>query len=419
MSTSPVPLPPIMESGTAKVDPMAELAQAIEGNDVSRLSDLLAGHHELKTRLNQPLPGSGFGTTPLLRAVEHRNKEMIEVLIRDGADINARSRWWAGSFGVLDHEHGLTEFLIERGATVDVHVAARLGRLDRLRELVLARPELVHARGGDGQLPLHFASSVPIAEFLLANGASIDARDVDHESTAAQYMVRDRPEVARYLVSRGCSTDLLLLAALGDLEGVRRLVDADPSRIRIRVSDRYFPKRNPHSGGCIYIWTLGQNKTAHAIAREFGHEPIFQFLMERSPAVLQLTVAAEAGDEPMVKKLLAEHPDLVKKLTEEDRASLVHAAQKSDMRAAKVMLEAGWPVDVRGQHGGTALHWAAWHGNAPLVELLLRLKASTLIKDPQFQATPLGWARHGVENSWLRHTGDYKGVISALEGTTS
>ncbi len=415
MSTSSVPLHPNMESGTVKVDPMAELALAIEGNVAGRLSDLLSRHPELKGRLNAPLPGSGFGTTPLLRAVELRNKEMVDLLLRAGADINARSRWWAGSFGVLDHEHDLTEFLIERGATVDVHAAARLGRLDRLKELVLARPELVRARGGDGQLPLHFAASVPIAEFLLSKGASIDARDLDHESTAAQYMVRDRPDVARYLVSRGCTTDLLLLAALGDLEGVRRLIDADPSLVRMRVSEKYFPKRNPHSGGCIYIWTLGQNKTAHAVAREFGHEAVFQLLMERSPAVLQLTQAAEAGDELGVKKLLVEHPDLVKELTEEDRAGLVHAAQKSDSRAAKVMLEAGWPVDVRGQHGGTALHWAAWHGNAELVELLLAFKASKELKDHQYQGTPLVWARHGAENSWLRHAGDYPGVIAALE----
>ena len=407
-----------MEPGAEKVDPMAELNLAIQGNDVGRLIQLLSAHPELKGRLNAPLPDSGFGTTPLLRAVELRNTEMIDALLQAGADINARSRWWAGSFGVLDHEHGLTEFLIDRGATVDVHVAARLGRLDRLKELVLARPELVHARGGDGQLPLHFAASVPIAEFLLANGASIDARDIDHESTAAQYMVRDRPDVARYLVSRGCSTDLLLLAALGDLEGVRRLIDGDPSLVRMRVSEKYFPTRTPHSGGCIYIWTLGQNKTAHAVAREFGHEAVFQLLMERSPAALQLAQAGEAGDDAGVRKLLAGHTDLVKELTGEDCAGLVHAAQTSDTRAARVMLEAGWPVDVRGQHGGTALHWAAWHGNAALVELLLAFKASPVLKDHQFQGTPLVWARHGVENSWLRHSGDYPGVICALEGTT-
>ena len=78
--------------------------------------------------------------------------------------------------------------------------------MPKLTELVAADPAVVHARGGDGQTPLHFASTVEIAEFLLANGAEIDARDVDHESTPAQYMLRvdqkrhyprDRQDVAR------------------------------------------------------------------------------------------------------------------------------------------------------------------------------------------------------------------------------
>ena len=55
--------------------------------------------------------------------------------------------------------------------------------MPKLRELVAADPDIVHARGGDGQTPLHFASTVEVAEFLLANGAEIDARDMDHEST--------------------------------------------------------------------------------------------------------------------------------------------------------------------------------------------------------------------------------------------
>ena len=55
-----------------------------------------------------------------------------------------------------------------------------------------ADPQLVHARGGDGQTPLHFASTVEIAEYLLDQGADIDARDVDHVSTPAQYMVKAR-----------------------------------------------------------------------------------------------------------------------------------------------------------------------------------------------------------------------------------
>src|SRR6185436_15083790 len=121
------------------------------------------------------------------------------------------------SFGVLDGDHGLVDFLIERGARVDAHAAARHGRLSTLEALVSAAAELVHARGGDGQTPLHVAASVEIAQYLVDHGADIDARDIDHESTPAQYMVRDRQAVARFLVSRGCQTDILLAAAIGDV----------------------------------------------------------------------------------------------------------------------------------------------------------------------------------------------------------
>ena len=116
--------------------------------------------------------------------------------------------------------------------------------IDRLGELISLHPDLVHARGGDGQTPLHFASSVAIAAYLLGQGADIDARDVDHESTPAQYMVGDRQAVARFLVSRGCQTDILMAAALGDLELVKKHLDADPECIRMQVSDEFFPKIN-------------------------------------------------------------------------------------------------------------------------------------------------------------------------------
>src|SRR5262249_35306293 len=152
------------------------------------------------------------------------------------------------------------------------------------------------------------------AEYLLEHGADIDARDIDHESTPAQYMVRDRQDVARYLVSRGCRTDLLMAAALGDLNLVRQYLDADPESVRMNVSQKYFPKQNFHAGGTIYTWTLGQNKTAHVIAREFKHEDVFQLLLERSPEELKLSLACELGDKALFDAMLASNPNLVKNL---------------------------------------------------------------------------------------------------------
>src|SRR4051812_5247528 len=173
---------------------LQQLISAFHQGDAPRLAELLAEHPEFRSRINQPLPEGAFGCTPLLFAVQQGNRAMVEVLLDAGADINGRSQWWAGSFGVLDSPSPLTPFLLERGARVDIHAAARLGMFDKVKELLAQNPALVHARGGDGQTPLHFAASIEIAEYLLKQGADMDALDIDHESTPAQYMLRERQE---------------------------------------------------------------------------------------------------------------------------------------------------------------------------------------------------------------------------------
>jgi len=395
--------------------PFDALAAAVRANDVYGAGQLLQSHPELSAKLDEPAPGGSFGGTVLLSAVDSKNREMVDLLLQHGADINARSVWWAGSFGVLDNcDPALADFLVERGATVDVHAAARLGRFDRLKALVEANPDLVHARGGDGQTPLHFASTVEIATYLLAHGADIDALDVDHESTPAQYMIRDRQDIARLLVTRGCKTDILMAAALGATELVRKHLDADPAAIHTRVNRKSFPMHHLHSGGTIYTWTLGAEKSPHVVAHEFGHEDIVQLLMERSPDTLKLTQACQIGDEALVRSLLQKNSYLAKSLYEDEQSQIAVAAQSNKNSAVRLMIDAGWPVDARGELNGTALHHAAWMGNAEIVRDLLEHGAQVEIRGDHYDMTPLGWALHGSEHSWRKESGKYDEVVQLL-----
>jgi len=384
--------------------------KALHKNDVSAVRQLLQSHPELRALVNEP--AAAFDSPVILHV---RSKEMLDVLLDAGADINARSRWWAGSFGLLDlAEPELAAYAISRGAVVDAHTAARLGLMTRLRELVTADPSLVHARGGDGQTPLHFAGTIEVAAYLLDQGADIDARDIDHESTPAQYMVRDRQSVARYLVQRGCKTDILMAAALGDLDLVRKHLDADPDCIRIRVNDKYFPKTNPKSGGTIYQWMLGWHVSPHEVAKQFGHEDVFRLLMDRSPPGIKLIAACWSGDEKAMQDALTRNPSDVASLLEAHRSSVADAARNNNLAAVRLMLAAGLPVNARGQHGGTPLHWAAFHGNAELARAILRHNPPLEQLDSDFNSTPLGWAIHGSENGWHRQTGDYAATTQAL-----
>ena len=397
-------------------NPVEVLVAAVTANDVPTVAECLARHPELRSRLNDPLPGLSFDGTVLLAAVSRRNTQMIDLLLANGADINQRSHWWAGGFGVLDSDHDLTEFLVERGATLDIHAAARRGRVDVVREWLDRDSSLARARGGDGQTPLHVAATVEVARLLLERGADIDARDVDHESTAAQYLIRDHQDVVRYLVASGCATDLLMAAALGDTGLVRRHLDDNPGSIAITVSPRWFPMKGLHAGGTIYIWTLGGGKSVHMIAREFGHEDIFRVLMDRSQPALALAAACEVGDEKLATSIVAGHPDATRTLNPDEQRKLVDAAERNDMEPVRLMLGAGWPVNARGKHGATALHFAAWHGNLEMVRHILERRPPIEAADNDFKGTPLVWAIHGSVHGWNCRRGDYGGTAAALVG---
>ncbi len=406
------------------MSPAQALKAAVCDSDAARVRALLEQHPELRAGIDDPLSDYGFGQHALFAAVQRSDRSTIDVLLRAGANIRKRTEWWAGGFGVLDDcDPAMVDFLTERGALLDAHSASRLGLMEKLQELVAADPSVVHSRGGDGQTPLHFASSVEVAEFLLANGAEIDARDVDHESTPAQYMLRveqkrhypqDRQSVARYLVARRCRTDILMAAALGDANLVRHHLDEDPQCIRMSVSEEWFPKQDPRAGGTIYIWQLGAHRTAHSVARDFGHEQVFQLLMEHTPEDLKLALACELGDEAVFYEFLLRHPNAAQSLSEADCRKLPNAAQNNNTKAVRLMLEAGWPVDSPGEMGATALHWAGFNGNAEMTREILRFRPKLESKSREYAGTALTWAVYASGNGWHRKTADFVGTVQSL-----
>ena len=68
------------------------------------------------------------------------------------------------------------------------------------------------------------------------------------------------------------------------------------------------------------------------------------------------------------RALLASHPNLAERLSDDERRRLPDAAQNNNTGAVRLMLAAGWPVDATGEYQMTPLHWAAWHGNAEMVQ---------------------------------------------------
>ncbi|GAB5402891.1 MAG: hypothetical protein Aurels2KO_11220 [Aureliella sp.] len=390
-----------------KCPSVERFVEAVRKEDLSALRSVVDSGELTADHLNAPW--MDFDAPALVAA--KRNLEIVDCLVEAGADINQKSMWWAGGYGVLHESDSATsEPLIERGAKLDIWSAASLGKYHELVAIVEADPSTVAARGPDGQTALHCARTVEIAGYLVDQGAKLDSRCFDHNSTPLQYAVKERPAVAQLLADSGGQVDFLAACALGLVKEVESQLATTPDLIRICVSREYFPS---DAADCIYSWTLGWYSTAHEVASSFGREKVVALLFEHSPPDVKLLGACLLGDQSRAKKLVQEHKFDAASL-EQVAPHLAHSARNNNTQQVELLLESGFPVTAIGQHGATSLHWAAFHGNLPMAEAILRYNPSLKMRDADYACTPLEWARQGSIAGWHRETGQFAEVAHAL-----
>ncbi|MGN6504223.1 MAG: ankyrin repeat domain-containing protein [Tepidisphaeraceae bacterium] len=395
-----------------------------------RLDDLRRCLQQDPSLANAPL--FSFGGRAVHAARGHL--PTIDLLLSFGADLNLRSDWWAGPWHVLETaDPAWADALIARGAMLDPCSAAHLNRLDDLRVMLASDPAAVAMLGGDGCRPLHFAASVETIDLLLTAGADIDARDVDHQSTAAQWALPrpptdggPAPKVAaaltriRALVDRGASVDVFLLAALGDVDRLRALIAEQPGLLSTAVGAKDDPACPDAPGRHIYVYTLTEGRTPFEVAAAFSQRAALDLLLDRADPRQRFLAACAIADEPAARAALARDPDVLASLSANDHARLANAAWAGNAAAVRLMLDLGFDPAIVPPTGGTPLHAAAWHGRADLVQLILehpavRSRWGDLIEltDASFQSTPLGWCCHGSTNC-RNPAGDYPQVARLL-----
>jgi hypothetical protein len=169
--------------------PLEQFDVAVREGDAGRARELLARHRDIRAKIND----SRFDyDSPAIHQAK-KNLPLVDVLLEYGADINARSTYAAGGFGILEFDLTLDQArpLIERGAKLTPWAAAGLGLPNELKSILAATPSVVRETGGDGKTVLHCAATREIVEILVDAGAELDARDTDHNSTALQYLIGD------------------------------------------------------------------------------------------------------------------------------------------------------------------------------------------------------------------------------------
>ena len=118
------------------------------------------------------------------------------------------------------------------------------------------------------------------------------------------------------------------------------------------------------------------------------------------------------ADRQAARRLLADHPDLMDRLDDEDRAVICQAAESRPAETLALMLELGFSPNVR-RFGELPLHAAAYHGNAAGARMLLEAGAQVDARDEQFESTALAFATVG-SGERAGKPGDWTGTVRLL-----
>ncbi len=341
-----------------------------------------------------------------------------------------------------------------------------LGDAAAVEQIVSAEPGLAVAKGGPEEVEplvyvcfsrLRLGDMPETAKVLLRHGASPDTSCFadGHPDTplSCLYAATGRsnnPALARVLLEAGANPNdgeslyhaaehpdfkcvRLLLEFGAKIEGanvLKHVLDReDAAAVRLLLDAGADPNELNGQGETALHWavrrqrspailrmlaaagvdldaTAGDGRTAYAMAVLRGDSKAKETLAE---------LGASTELSPL-ERLVAGQPVELASVTwgAADERLIADLADTHSTAAVRRLLDAGLPVDGRGQAGATALHWACWRGFADLAELLVARGASLDAVDAEFGGIPAGWMEHGRENCPERAWGDYEGVAAVL-----
>jgi ankyrin repeat protein len=255
----------------------------------------------------------------------------------------------------------VVELLLERGAVPDDH------------DLYLAG--FAHDR--DLLLPMLIARTPGVSEIA---EQALAAPISNNDSGSARLLLEAGADPNRYRNDDGRQTSVLWAALEAGCDGefLELLLDhaADPNAAGL------------------------DGRTPHQLATAAGRTELADLLHRRGAADTATSIdrflsACRRADRAEAARLLGDDPGLLGRLSNEERAAIFGAAEHGDDSAVEVMLDLGFPLETRGDDGGTALHAAAYNGSAQTVRLLLERGADIEARDTTWNDTPLGWAAVG------------------------
>uniref|UniRef100_A0A665UD54 Kinase D-interacting substrate of 220 kDa n=1 Tax=Echeneis naucrates TaxID=173247 RepID=A0A665UD54_ECHNA len=294
---------------------------------------------------------SDNGQTPLMLAAEQGSLEIVQELIRRGANVN------------LDDVDCWSALIS----------AAKEGHLEVVKEL-LENSAYIEHRDMGGWTALTWAAykgRIEVTKVLLEHGAN--------PNTTGQYSVY--PII--WAAGRGHATIVKVLLQNG---------------AKVNCSDKYgttpliWASRKGHFDCVMHLLESGadvdqegaNSMTALIVAVKGGYTEVVKELLKRNPNVnmtdkdgnTALMIAAKEGYTEIVQDLL----DAGTYVNIPDRSGdtvLIGAVRGGHVEIVRALLHKYADIDIRGQDNKTALYWAVEKGNATMVRDILQCNPDT------------------------------------------
>lgn len=299
-------------------------------------------------------------------------------------------------------------------------VASGFGRHEMVDCLLRAGANVLQLEPRMGATALHKAAqsgNADVIELLLDHGAFIDQQSPTLGHTAMMDAILHKREVAvQFLLDRGAKTRLkthydmtaLDLARADGLERIAHLIETKEQgetslsrsqelMVAVKSNDIGKVKRLIADGASIddrapVMGTLDDDYTPLGLAARDGHVEIVRLLLDAGADICQLNglMRATAGHEAAYMG----HTEVARLLTEQ--------------RTGRPLLN----IDAQGDYNGyTALHDAIWHGHLETAKVLVQAGASLNLKTHS-GLTP-------CELAWLHGYHDLARILRDAEQTRS
>jgi ankyrin repeat protein len=314
------------------------------------------------------------GYTPLVLAASAGNKDLCELLIAKGADLEAQ-----GQHGTALHE-------------------AAIANLKDIAELLINRGANVNAKDNSGYTPLYYASTFgpggkrnkndwDIARSLVSRGANVNTKPGSDDTPLHSAALYAPEEIVKLFLDNGANVNVRLASP-----GWSRKTNSGPTALHYACM-----RADKNAEVVELIIDAGADINAKCYSdKADGWTPLYFACLNENTRAVEMLIAQKAkinpisdlGNTPMhyatnaeIAQILIDNHANIHFKNKEGYSPLHNAVKEGHSDVAKLLIEKRAYVTTINNQGTTLLHEAAVTNQKEMVELLIAQGVNINAKD--------------------------------------